>query len=191
MLGELIPTGGGDTIPLLKPKLLVGRRDECDIALRFPNVSSHHCELELVDGYWQIHDLNSSNGIKVNGIRCTKNWLLPGDEVSIARHKYEVKYMASGPVPEPMDDFDPSVSLLEKAGLSRRAIEMSEGEDISKSLMEKAGLERGPRSSGRPASNAKPAAGNRGSTPPPKPPSPTKKPESDESIALKWLESDE
>jgi pSer/pThr/pTyr-binding forkhead associated (FHA) protein len=193
MLGELIPTGGGDAIPLLKPKLLVGRRDECDIALRFPNVSSHHCELELVDGYWQIHDLNSSNGIKVNGVRCMKNWLLPGDEVSIAKHKYEVKYVASGPVPEPMEEFDPSVSLLEKAGLSRRAVEMSEGEDISQSLMEKAGLERGPRNSkGRPNSSSKPNPGSRPSDPPPKPASgPNKKPESDESIALKWLESDE
>ena len=120
MLGELIPTGGGDPIPLLKSKLLIGRRDECDITLRFPNVSSHHCELELVDGYWQIVDLNSSNGIKVNGIRCPQNWLLPGDEVAIARHKFEIKYTAVGPAPAPMNEFDPSVSLMEKAGMSRR-----------------------------------------------------------------------
>src|SRR3954463_12235691 len=99
MLGELVPTGGGDPIPLLKSKLLIGRRDECDITLRFPNVSSHHCELELVEGYWQIRDLNSSNGIKVNGVRCPQNWLLPGDEVSIARHKFEIKYVAEGPAP--------------------------------------------------------------------------------------------
>lgn len=193
MLGELIPTGGGDTIQLLKPKLLVGRRDECDIALRFPNVSSHHCELELVDGYWQIRDLNSSNGIKVNGVRCMKNWLLPGDEVSIAKHKYEVKYVATGPVPQPLDEFDPSVSLLEKAGLSRRSVEMAEGEDISQSLMEKAGLEHRPRHQiGRPATPSKPATGGRAPTVPPTPPvAPKKKPDSDESIALKWLESDD
>ena len=35
MLGELIPKGGGDSIPLLKEKLLVGRRESCDIVLRF------------------------------------------------------------------------------------------------------------------------------------------------------------
>lgn len=194
MLGELIPTGGGDAIPLLKPKLLVGRRDECDIALRFPNVSSHHCELELIDGYWQIRDLNSSNGIKVNGVRCAKSWLMPGDEVSIAKHKYEAKYVAVGPAPEPLDDFDPSISLLEKAGLSRRAVEMAEGEDISQSLMEKAGLEH--RSKGTPgcsSANQKPpaSAGRSSSSPNSAAPAPKKKPDSDESIALKWLESDE
>lgn len=44
-LGMLNPCGGGDPIPLLHEKLLVGRRSSCDISLKFPNVSSHHCEL--------------------------------------------------------------------------------------------------------------------------------------------------
>ena len=57
MLGRLIPTGGGDEIPLLKPKLLVGRRDSCDICLQFSNISSRHCELEFINGYWQVTDL--------------------------------------------------------------------------------------------------------------------------------------
>ena len=179
MLGELIPTGGGDPIPLLKSKLLIGRRDECDITLRFPNVSSHHCALELIDGYWQIVDLNSSNGIKVNGIRCPQNWLLPGDEVAIARHRFEIKYTAVGPAPTAMNAFDPAVSLMEKAGMSRRS-PGDGGEDISQSLMEKAGLERRP-------SPSKRLPSNRAS-----PPQPAKnKPDSDESIALKWLETGE
>lgn len=38
--GELIPLGGGDTIPLKKNQLLVGRRESCDIVLRFANVSA-------------------------------------------------------------------------------------------------------------------------------------------------------
>ena len=48
MLGQLIPCGGGDAIPLTGPKLLVGRRSSCDIKLDFQNVSSHHCEFEPV-----------------------------------------------------------------------------------------------------------------------------------------------
>ena len=35
MYGELIPLGGGDPIPLLKKQLLIGRRESCDIVLRF------------------------------------------------------------------------------------------------------------------------------------------------------------
>jgi adenylate cyclase len=64
-LGILNPCGGGDPIPLRRPKLLVGRRSSCDITLRFSNVSSHHCQLELKAGYWVVRDLGSRNGVKI------------------------------------------------------------------------------------------------------------------------------
>ena len=35
--GTLVPKGGGDPIPLLKKNLLIGRRESCDIVLRFKN----------------------------------------------------------------------------------------------------------------------------------------------------------
>src|SRR5262245_53856462 len=120
MLGELLPMGGGDPIPFLKTKLLIGRRESCDISLRFPNVSSHHCELELINGYWRIRDLGSRNGTKVNGIRIESTWLLPGDQLSVAKHSYEVRYSANGEVPSAEVEDAFAMSLLEKAGLMRR-----------------------------------------------------------------------
>ena len=117
MLGELIPGGGGDPIPLLKAKLLIGRRSRCDITLRFPNVSSHHCELELSNGYWSVRDLGSRNGVKVNGVRCQSKWLMPGDIVSVAKHRYELVYTPTGDGPPPEEDDPFAISLLEKAGL--------------------------------------------------------------------------
>ena len=71
MLGELIPRGGGDPIPLQKTTLLIGRRSSCDIALRFANVSSRHCELELINGYWQVRDLG------IHGPQAPRRDLLP------------------------------------------------------------------------------------------------------------------
>lgn len=121
MLGELVPCGGGDPIPLLKDNLLVGRRSRCDIALRFPNVSSHHCELELIDGYWHVRDMRSRNGIKVNGVRCEAKWLMPGDVLSVAKHRYELVYTPVGDAPPPDSEEDPFArTLMEKAGLERR-----------------------------------------------------------------------
>ena len=81
MHGELIPLGGGDPIPLLKKNLLVGRRESCDIVLRFSNVSAHHCQLTCNGGYWYVKDLKSRNGVKVNGSRVTEKRLDPGDEL--------------------------------------------------------------------------------------------------------------
>lgn len=124
MYGELLPLGGGDPIPLLKKSLLVGRRESCDIRLRFPNVSAHHCQLTVNGGYWYVRDLNSRNGIKVNQVKVTDKRIDPGDTLSIAKHDYEVNYApnelgAVGP-PPPEDDTDSifGKSLLDRAGLS-------------------------------------------------------------------------
>jgi len=123
MYGELVPLGGGDAIPLLKKHLLVGRRESCDIVLRFSNVSAHHCELTLNGGYWFVRDRKSRNGTKVNGLPVTEKRLDPGDVLSIARHRYDVKYspLELGAVgPPPPDDVASDImnhSLLERAGI--------------------------------------------------------------------------
>jgi adenylate cyclase len=126
MFGELLPLGGGDPVPLLKKTLLVGRRESCDIVLRFANVSAHHCQLVCEGGYWFVKDLNSKNGTKVNGLRVADKRLSPGDVLGIAKHKYEVIYspIDLGAVgPPPADDLPEGVlsqSLLERAGLERK-----------------------------------------------------------------------
>ena len=132
MYGELLPLGGGDPIPLLKPALLIGRRESADIVLRFPNVSGHHCELSLDGGYWTIKDLRSSNGIKVNGSRVTEQKLRPGDKLSIAKHDFEIV-------------FDPI-----RLGGTAPVVEKSQQESLfSRSLLDAAGLEVKPRGDSR------------------------------------------
>ena len=128
MLGQLIPCGGGDAIPLTGPKLLVGRRSTCDIKLDFQNVSSHHCEFELRDGYWNIRDLGSSNGIKVNGERCSSRCITPGDVVTIAKHAFTIQYDVTGAASPPEEEDTFARSLMEKAGLEveRRPIKVPE-----------------------------------------------------------------
>ena len=123
MHGELIPVGGGDPIPLLKETLIIGRRESCDIVLRFANVSGHHCQLSLESGYWFVQDMNSQNGVKVNGTRVIRKRLDPGDLISMARHKYTIKYTPEGPPPSEEEDLAAilSKSLLDRAGLQRRA----------------------------------------------------------------------
>jgi adenylate cyclase len=128
MYGELIPVGGGDPIPLLKKTLLVGRRESCDIVLRFANVSAHHCQLTLTGGYWYVKDLGSSNGTRVNNVHVseTEKVLKSGDNLRVAKHQYEVRYSPAdlGAVgPPPTDDNGDQIfgtSLLERAGIQRR-----------------------------------------------------------------------
>jgi pSer/pThr/pTyr-binding forkhead associated (FHA) protein len=120
--GELVPVGGGDPIPLIRPVLCIGRRESCDICLGFANVSGTHCELEFQDGRWIIHDLGSTNGTKVNGMRIARKVLFPKDTVSIANHRYTIDYVParlSRVVEEVLDDEEEILKqpLLERAGL--------------------------------------------------------------------------
>ena len=95
MFGELIPTGGGDPIPLMKKRLRVGRRDGCDIVLDFGNVSGHHCLLEIDEGYWFVRDLRSRNGVKVQGKRIlvgVRKRVDPNVEIYIAKNAYTIDY---------------------------------------------------------------------------------------------------
>lgn len=133
MHGALIPIGGGDQIPLPDPKrkkqLLIGRRESCDIVLRFANVSAHHCQLMNEGGYWYVRDLQSRNGIKVNDVRVQEQRIDPDDTLAIAKHKYRVEYdpVELGAVgPPPPDKLSQEVmkeSLLSRAGLNHREIE--------------------------------------------------------------------
>jgi adenylate cyclase len=123
--GELVPVGGGDTIPLVRPVMTVGRRKTCDVCLDFPNISTMHCELTFVGpGYWSIRDLNSTNGIKVNGVRVQGQPLKPGDEVTIAKRRYVLNYALTPQAQQELEallaeDEDMfGKSLLERAGLA-------------------------------------------------------------------------
>lgn len=122
--GELVPVGGGDAIPLMNSPLTIGRRESCDISLQFPNISGKHCELFFRDGYWSIRDLNSANGIKVNGSRVNQRPLKSGDELSIAKRKYTIQYSTTAEAQRKLEEMlteEDDIfgkSLLEKAGLS-------------------------------------------------------------------------
>jgi pSer/pThr/pTyr-binding forkhead associated (FHA) protein len=120
--GELVPIGGGDSIPLTRSMLSLGRRRSCDIFLDFPNVSSVHCELQYKEGYWYIQDKNSTNGTKVNNLRvATRKLLIPGDEIGIAKRRFTIKYTMPSDkrLEDFMDDDILSKPLLERAGLQK------------------------------------------------------------------------
>ena len=62
---------------------VIGRSRECDLVLDDPNVSRRHAELRREDDGWAVHDLGSTNGIKLNGTRSRGGRLSPGDEITL------------------------------------------------------------------------------------------------------------
>lgn len=66
------------------PTVTLGRSKECECVITDPNISRKHAQLRRnSSGDWQVVDLGSTNGIKVNGRRVDSSRLSPGDEVTL------------------------------------------------------------------------------------------------------------
>ena len=66
-----------------KRRVLIGRGDDCDIKLVNDRVSRHHCEILYKDGHYELHDLGSTNGTYVDGVRVTRTVLRNGAVINV------------------------------------------------------------------------------------------------------------
>jgi hypothetical protein len=80
---QALLVGEGRRNVLSGNRVVVGRSREADVVLADPNISRRHAELRRDEGGWQIVDLGSTNGIKVNGRRVDQQALRPGDQITI------------------------------------------------------------------------------------------------------------
>ena len=76
-------TWNGQRRRIDKRRLLIGRSKECDVQLVDPNVSRRHAELRQEGASYWIVDLDSTNGLEVNGRRLKRAKLESGDRVTI------------------------------------------------------------------------------------------------------------
>jgi len=76
-------TWDGQTKRVDKRRILLGRSRECDIQVEDPNVSRRHAELRQEGASYWIVDLESTNGIEVNGHRVQRAKLDSGDTFTV------------------------------------------------------------------------------------------------------------
>jgi hypothetical protein len=67
---------------ITKRRVVLGRSKECDIQLQDPNVSRRHAELRQEGSAYWLVDLDSTNGVQVNGRRTTRTKLESGDRLT-------------------------------------------------------------------------------------------------------------
>jgi pSer/pThr/pTyr-binding forkhead associated (FHA) protein len=103
MPAQLVPLTEGRTITLDKGIIVVGRHAECDIQILSPKISRLHCCVAQVGPYLVVRDLQSTNGIRVNGVRVLEGRLGAGDELTIGNHRFkvtgDVAPLKQGPAP--------------------------------------------------------------------------------------------
>ena len=74
----------GERREITKRRVVIGRSKDADVQVNDPNVSRRHAELRQEGGatYWLI-DLDSTNGVEVNGERVKRAKLSSGDSFTV------------------------------------------------------------------------------------------------------------
>ncbi len=80
---QALLVGEGRRSVLSGSQVVVGRSRDCDVVINDPNVSRRHAELRRGDEGWELVDLGSTNGVKVNDRRVEHATLRPGDRIRI------------------------------------------------------------------------------------------------------------
>ena len=69
--------------PIINPRTVIGRGENCDLQVPLLSVSRRQCELEVAEGTVMVRDLGSSNGTYVNNQRINDMQLSAGDRLVV------------------------------------------------------------------------------------------------------------
>jgi predicted component of type VI protein secretion system len=105
MRARLVSLCGHPTIRLGKTLTLVGRQPCCDVRILSSRISRRHCCLAVEGAALIVRDLDSTNGIRVNGRPVESGPLRHGDVLTIGHLDYRVCLAGpdDGPPSEPAD----------------------------------------------------------------------------------------
>ena len=104
-IGRLVLTLKGEELgdALIVPgRFIIGRTSDNDMQVDSKFVSRHHAQLISSPEGSVLEDLNSTNGVYLNGKRVRRHKLSPGDVIKIGTH--ELVYSRYEPPPPPLDD---------------------------------------------------------------------------------------
>lgn len=88
---RLIMQSTGFTVEIQEHNTVLGRHTEADVRLPLPDISRRHCRFECAEGAWQVVDLDSLNGVFVNGQKVRQAHLRRGDVLTIGGFNFEVR----------------------------------------------------------------------------------------------------
>lgn len=73
----------GDYVPISAFPFVIGRGNECDLVLNGKGISRKHVEIVFQSGRFVVNDLDSLNGLKVNGYKVARVILEEGDSIKL------------------------------------------------------------------------------------------------------------
>jgi pSer/pThr/pTyr-binding forkhead associated (FHA) protein/tetratricopeptide (TPR) repeat protein len=91
------PNFAGREFILDKPAMVIGRTDDNDVVINHRSISRHHAKIVQEQGRYAVVDLQSANGVRVNGEEYGKVELRRGDVIDLGHVR--LRYV------EPGEDF--------------------------------------------------------------------------------------
>jgi predicted component of type VI protein secretion system len=113
--------------PLNKERTTIGRKPHNDIVIDNLAVSSNHAAVVTILNDSFLEDLDSTNGLAVNGTPTKKHFLQNNDVIEIG--KYKLKYLNDQPTQTSAADFEKTMVL-------RAPVKMSPAEGVTKSPLD-------------------------------------------------------
>jgi len=95
--------------PLSKERMTIGRKAHNDIVIDNLAVSGEHAAIVTIQNDSFLEDLDSTNGVMVNGASTKKHFLQNSDVIEIG--KYKIKYLNDQPTQTTAVDFERTMVL--------------------------------------------------------------------------------
>lgn len=86
----------GEIFPITTFPFVIGRGSECDLVLQGKGVSRRHAEIIFQSGRFVVNDLESLNGIKVNGYKVSRVILEENDNIRLGEVSLTFRSKAGG-----------------------------------------------------------------------------------------------
>jgi len=127
----LSPDGQENTLPLVAPEILIGRKGDADIVLNNQHVSRHHAKLiKTGDGY-VLQDLASTHGTFVNESRIEQHPLRDGDKISLGKDRVDLHYFLGQRKPDLRPKTE-TTQILERSLMDLGVVLPSTSSDLEK-----------------------------------------------------------
>jgi hypothetical protein len=81
---------GTEIVHLLGKNTVIGRDHDCQLRLQARYISRHHAVVSVSPQGATIEDLNSTNGVFVNGTRIKRSALVDGDEIIVGKTPFRL-----------------------------------------------------------------------------------------------------
>ncbi len=135
-LFQMLPVGNAPKIKgnvFSKGRVLVGRTESCDFIIPSGVVSAVHAVIEITSKGCKIYDMNSKNGVFVNGEKIVAAQINVGDEVSFGNISFKFKqYVSASELPPVLETLEPEKgqASVKKAEVEEVGVELPEAPSV-------------------------------------------------------------